>query len=277
MSAPDLNKHINEQTNKHTIRQACVAGSFYPASQPALSALLNECLLYSTPAQNTVPKALIVPHAGYIYSGAIAGAAYSLLAQYKQDISRVIIFGPSHRVPVMGCATSGHHFFATPLGNIKLDIAIINELEKFNHVKRLEKAHAHEHSLEVQLPFLQKVLQQFTLVPLVVGHWDNDSMKPIFEMLSNLSNTLIIISTDLSHFHPYKEAQAIDENTHQAILNFQSTLDGEQACGSTALNGLLHWAKVKGWNIKNCALKNSGDSAGDKNSVVGYASYVLYE
>ena len=264
-----------------TVRNPAVSGQFYPSDPAQLSREVKEYLKVSPsvpdPINSKEIKALIVPHAGYIYSGSIAGSAYSLLPRQNENIKRIVLLGPSHHVAIRGCATSSADFFSTPLGDIQLDRKLINELEKSVQINCHDNAHIQEHSLEVQLPFLQEFLADFLLVPLVVGQWSLDQANLFFDKISRLENTLIIISTDLSHFHSHKDAQNIDANTSKEILNFENNLIGEQACGCQPLNALLHWAKQQDWNIKMLGLKNSGDSAGDKDRVVGYGSFVLYE
>ena len=264
-----------------TVRNPAVSGQFYPSYPAQLSREVKEYLKVSPsvpdPINSKEIKALIVPHAGYIYSGSIAGSAYSLLPSQSKNIKHVVLLGPSHHVAIRGCATSSVDVFSTPLGDIQLDRKLINELEKSVQINCHDLAHTQEHSLEVQLPFLQESLTDFLLVPIVVGQWSLDQANLFFDKVSRLENTLIIISTDLSHFHSYKDAQNIDANTSKEILNFENNLIGEQACGCQPLNALLHWAKQQDWNIKMLGLKNSGDSAGDKDRVVGYGSFVLYE
>ena len=264
-----------------------MAGAFYP-SEPAL--LVNMVNGFISAQENssgkaiaTNPigykniKALIVPHAGFIYSGAIAASAYSLLAPLRKSIRRVVMLGPSHHVAFKGIAASSCQYFQTPLGDIKLDHESIKTLEGYSQFTYLDKAHVNEHCLEVQLPFLQSQLDNFLLIPLVVGHTSAAEVEEVINYFSKMPHTLIIISTDLSHFHPYEQAQVIDAATNQKILNLETNLVGDQACGCYPLNGLLQWAKQAGLKIDNLALKNSGDSAGAQDSVVGYASYVLYE
>ena len=263
------------------VRNPAVAGQFYPSDPAQLSREVKEYLKVSPSVPDSINskkiKALIVPHAGYMYSGSIAGSAYSLLPRQNKNIKRVVLLGPSHHVTIRECATSSADVFSTPLRDIQLDRKLINELEKSAQINCHDNAHTQEHSLEVQLPFLQECLTDFSLVPLVVGQWSLDQANLFFDKISRLENTLIIISTDLSHFHSYKEAQNIDANTSKKILQFESDFNGEQACGCQPLNALLHWAKQQDWNIKMLGLKNSGDSAGDKDRVVGYGSFVLYE
>ncbi len=262
--------------NTSLIRPTAVAGSFYPSQPQELKQQVNAFL---NPAGKTVkkPRALIVPHAGYIYSGSIAGAAYSLLIDYAHTINNVILLGPSHHVGFQGLAGSHFTRFSTPLGEIPLDIETLNKLERLPQVSLLNEAHELEHSLEVQLPFLQEVLGHFLLSPLVVGQCNKQAVAEVIEAVSDIPNSLIIISTDLSHFHKYEVCQHLDGQTSVDILQLHSQLNGEQACGCKALNGLLFWAKQQGLHIELIDLKNSGDSAGPKERVVGYGAYALYD
>lgn len=262
------------------IRPAAVAGSFYPSEPSLLSQMVSDLLHHQEHTQSLIfkkIKALIVPHAGYIYSGAIAASAYSLLTHLPQDTRRVLLLGPSHHVAFKGFAASPCEAFATPLGAVKLDVAATQTLLARPHSQYLARAHRLEHCLEVQLPFLQTILEDFLLVPLIVGHAQPDEVASIIEHFASMPHTLVIVSSDLSHFHPYAQAVTIDARTNHNILRLEGALVGEQACGCYPLNGLLHWARQRPLNIAQLALKNSGDTGGAKDSVVGYASYVLYE
>ncbi len=264
-----------------TVRNPAVSGQFYPSDPAQLIVDVKKYLKVTPSLADSINlkeiKALIVPHAGYMYSGSIAGTAYSLLSSQGENIERVVLLGPSHHVAIRGCATSSADIFSTPLGGIPLDRKLINELEKSAKINCHDNAHTQEHSLEVQLPFLQECLTDFLLVPIVVGQWSLDQSTLFFNVISHLKNTLFVISTDLSHFHSYQEAKEIDEDTCEKILQFEKNFSGDQACGCQPLNAILHWAKQQGWNIKMLDLKNSGDSGGDKDLVVGYGSFVLYE
>lgn len=261
---------------KINIRPAAIAGRFYPDSRLALSQTVNDFLEPIAASQKTI-KAMIVPHAGYIYSGATAAKAYGALKQQATKIKRVILLGPAHRVYVKGIALSNASHFATPLGNIPIDKKTIQLLSKQTHVNILDEAHAEEHSLEVHLPFLQKVIPNFELVPIVVGDISPENLAPFINDLWGCNETLIVISSDLSHFHQYEQANKIDSKTCNKILQFQTDLTPEEACGCRPVNGLLHLAKQKKLEIELLERCNSGDTAGDKQRVVGYASYLLYE
>jgi AmmeMemoRadiSam system protein B/AmmeMemoRadiSam system protein A len=260
-------------------RPPAVAGMFYPGDADALRDDLATCLTAS-PVPGAAPgplKALIVPHAGYVYSGGTAGRAYARLAPLATSIRRVVLLGPCHRVSVRGLAVPTASAFATPLGGIPLDRAALDSLADLPQVVTSDPAHAQEHSLEVQLPFLQTVLGSFELVPLAVGNATASEVAEVLDRLWGGPETLIVISSDLSHFHSYREAQRIDGEAAQHILALQPLTDFEQACGALPINGLLAVARRRGLRIERIAQCNSGDTAGDKSRVVGYASFALYE
>jgi AmmeMemoRadiSam system protein B/AmmeMemoRadiSam system protein A len=218
-----------------------------------------------------------VPHAGYVYSGGTAGKAYALLAPLAGRIRRVVLLGPCHRVWVPGIAAPTVQAFATPLGNIALDRAALDGLADLPQVVANDAAHAPEHSLEVQLPFLQTVLGEFKLVPLAVGQIGAAQVTQVIDRLWGGPETLIVISSDLSHFHGYAEAQKIDHATADQILALEQLTSFDQACGALPINALLAVARQRGLRIERIAQCNSGDTAGDKARVVGYASFALYE
>jgi AmmeMemoRadiSam system protein B/AmmeMemoRadiSam system protein A len=254
---------------------------FYPGDAAALRDELATCLSVAVvPAPTSAPgllKALIVPHAGYVYSGGTAGKGYALLAPIAERIRRVVLLGPCHRVAVNGLAAPTVQAFATPLGSIPLDRAALDSLRDLPQVIASDAAHAQEHSLEVQLPFLQTVLHDFMLVPLAVGHTGAREVAEVIARLWGGPETLILISSDLSHFHTHAEAQRIDGDTAESILALRQLTSFEQACGALPINGLLAVAAARGLKIERVAQCNSGDTAGDKSRVVGYASFALYE
>jgi AmmeMemoRadiSam system protein B len=268
-----------------SIRQPAVADAFYPGHKETLasdvSALLKVAEMEASdnraPGNQMPPKALIVPHAGYIYSGPTAAAAYASLASVSDRIKRVILLGPVHRVPVRGLALPGADVFATPLGQIQIDKDAVAAIESLPQVTESSAAHDQEHSLEVQLPFLQMVLTDFTLLPLAVGDATPEEVAEVLDALWGGPETLIVISSDLSHFLPYQTAQLVDGETTQSILQLQSTLNHQQACGGTPVNGLLLTAKRHHLQPHLLDLRNSGDTAGDKDRVVGYASFAFTE
>jgi len=262
-----------------TVRPAAVAGTFYPGDPRALAAQLGELLggpVETAEAGNAL-KAVIVPHAGYVYSGAVAARAYEALAAARDRVKRVVLLGPVHRVPVRGLALPGADWFETPLGRVAVDAGAVRSLAGLPQVVTSPAAHALEHSLEVQLPFLQKVLGEFSLLPLAVGDASVDEVAEVIERLWGGGETVFVLSTDLSHYHSYQEARRIDGATLARIASLASDVNHEQACGATPLNGLLKAARVKGLSIRQLAACNSGDTAGDRGHVVGYSSFALYE
>lgn len=260
-------------------REPAVAGRFYPACANQLSGELNS-FFATLPCPDKIPKALIVPHAGYYYSGAVAAHAFATIKAVADDIQRVILLGPSHRCYLQGCAVPSHDIFVTPLGDINIDKANCKKLIELGLAKEFDQAHQQEHSLEVQLPFLQHCLKDFELLPIVVGSTQPKEVSNVLTALADLPNTLLVISTDLSHFHPYHEAQQLDARTIERILDYDDTLLGEDACGCHAVNGLLRYSKDKGWQNTLVKHANSGDITPDNNNakqeVVGYASFVMY-
>lgn len=263
-----------------SIRPAAVAGMFYPGEPRALAAELARFLgdAGDEPAPRLAfPKALVVPHAGYVYSGAIAGRAYQELAAARGIVRRVVLLGPAHRVAVRGLAAPGVDAFETPLGRIALDRAALGSLADLPQVVRSDPAHVLEHCLEVQLPFLQAILGEFSLVPLAVGMASVGEVAEVLERLWGGSETLLVISTDLSHYHTYSEARRIDAATLARIAARATDIDHDEACGATPLNGLLTCAKKRDIPVRLIAACNSGDTAGGKDSVVGYSSFALYE
>lgn len=260
-------------------RPAAVAGAFYPASRAALSAQVQALLRGATaPAPLALPpKALIVPHAGYVYSGPVAAHAYAALAPWRETIRRVVLLGPVHRVPVQGLALPGVDAFETPLGVVPVDALAAGVLADLPQVGISRAAHAWEHSLEVQLPFLQTVLRDFTLVPLAVGDASAADVAAVLERLWGGPETLLVISSDLSHYHPYDEARHLDADAVRAMLTLQPVLDHAHACGATPVNGLLLAARRHGLRPQLLDLRNSGDTAGDRARVVGYAALAFTE
>jgi AmmeMemoRadiSam system protein B len=262
----------------HSVRPSAIAGTFYPFPRQVLESELDAMLAAAKPATDMVaPKAIIVPHAGYIYSGPTAAAAYARLAAVRETIRRVVLLGPVHRVPVRGLALPCTDAFETPLGMVELDQAAIASIAGMSQVVVSSAAHAMEHSLEVQLPFLQTVLDDFTLVPLAVGDATADEVAEVLERLWGGAETLIVISSDLSHFLPYRVAQTVDQESVQNILDMRGDLSHEQACGGTPINGFLLAAKRHKLQASLLDLRNSGDTAGDKSRVVGYASFAFIE
>ena len=259
------------------IRQPAVSGSFYPDNPDILKAMLEGYLqqVAVTP-EDKAPKAMIVPHAGYIYSGEIAASAYARLHSRRSITKRVVLLGPSHRVGFTGLALSHAEIFKTPLGDIPLDMQAIASLSSLPFVDYRDEAHLFEHSLEVQLPFLQLTLDSFHLIPIVAGDCPAEQIEQLLELFYGKSDTLIVISSDLSHFHDYATAQRLDMETSKKIeqLDYQH-LDYDSACGRVPVSGLLALAKKKSLQVETIDLRNSGDTAGDKSRVVGYGAYVI--
>ena len=261
------------------VRPPAVAGAFYPADPAALLADVDEMLdgIDSLQPRFGHPKVLVVPHAGYVYSGGIAAHAYNELLTARGLIRRVVLLGPVHRVSVRGLALPQAEAFDTPLGRVPVDAEAVRLLAGMPQVVASPPAHAMEHSLEVQLPFLQRVLGEFTLLPLAVGGATPEEVAQVLELLWGGPETLIVISTDLSHYHEYAEATRIDGETVERIARLEAGIDHQQACGATPLNGLLLVARKRGLAIRRLAACNSGDTAGGRGRVVGYASFALDE
>ncbi len=261
-----------------SIRPTAVAGSFYPKDVSQLNNMLDEYLSIDT-NEIEPPKAIIAPHAGYIYSGKTAAHVYSNVAKLKNKITRVVLLGPTHRVYVQGMALASNTHFATPLGNIPIDTTTLSNLEnKYDYVQFLDAAHEQEHSLEVHLPFLQKVLNDFTLIPLLVGDASPEQVANVLNDLWGDDETLIVVSSDLSHFLDYESACKKDSNTTKLIENLEyNKISSEQACGCMPMRGLLKLAQDKNMSLQTIELCNSGDTAGTKDRVVGYGAYALHE
>lgn len=260
-----------------------VAGLFYPAEPHTLQHDVDQFLLQAQaeiPMENTgaqAAKALIVPHAAYIYSGAVAAAAYAQLLPYASQINRVVIFAPAHRLAFRGLATVSADQYRTPLGLIPVDRAARQQLLAGDFpVATLDEAFREEHALEVQLPFLQRILADFTLLPVLVGDADPVEVMSALNQCWGGPETLIVISSDLSHFHDYETAEQKDRHTTKAIESMQpDDIGTEDACGRLAINGLLLAAREKELQVKTVARCNSGDTGGGRLSVVGYGAYVF--
>lgn len=260
---------------KHGCRRPAVADLFYPGEPAALRHDVNQ-YLNAAPAGGPAPKAMIAPHAGYIYSGPVAAYAYATLAAVADRIRRVVLLGPAHRVLVRGLALSNADQFATPLGTIPIDLGHQALLADLPFVAANDEAHAYEHSLEVQLPFLQRVLKEFQIVPIVVGFAPADDVAIALSRIGGGPETLIVVSSDLSHYHDYDTAQRLDAETTRDIEALHSDITSEQACGCMPINGLMQWAKSRGLAVTTLDLRNSGDTAGPRDRVVGYGAYVLH-
>lgn len=257
------------------IRNPAVAGQFYSANADELRAtvatLLDETQEKYTPA----PKALIVPHAGYIYSGPVAASAYARLRPYRKQYTRVVLLGPCHRMPVSGLALCSADVYRMPMGDIPLDTSAIADLE-VPGVRILDESHTDEHSLEVHLPFLQAVLGKFSVLPIVVGNASPELVSEVLDALWGGPETLVVVSSDLSHYLPYENARTLDALTCNAIEHLDAAkLDHDMACGATPVAGLLLTAKRRQMKVTTLDLRNSGDTAGDRHSVVGYGAWMF--
>lgn len=263
-------------TATNSIREPAVAGAFYSANGQELRKSVQKMLQAATAAPGeSPPKAIIAPHAGHMFSGPVAAEVYARLVDARDTITRVVLLGPSHRVPFRGIAATTARTYKTPLGDVPVDSEAVATVTGIKGVGYLDEAHTHEHSLEVHLPFLQEILGTFTLVPLVVGDAPKEDVARVLETLWGGSETLIIISSDLSHYHPYDEARILDANTSKKILQLDASLGGEEACGCRPINGLLHLAKQRGMKIQEIDIRNSGDTAGPRDRVVGYGAYTV--
>lgn len=260
------------------IRPAAVAGAFYPEEPARLRRIVEECLAGAAPHPEVrVAKALIAPHAGYVYSGPVAGSAYAELATRSRAIRRVVLLGPAHRVAFRGLAVPGVDAFATPLGAVPIDAEAREQALALPQVLVSDRAHASEHSLEVQLPFLQYLLGDFALLPLVVGEASAEEVAEVIETLWGGEETLIVVSSDLSHYHDYESAQRLDRASSRAIAQLDAAaLDSEQACGHRPIEGLLLAARRHGLRCTTLDLRNSGDTAGPRDRVVGYGAYAFH-
>lgn len=258
------------------VRPPAVAGTFYPADRGALRAAIQRSFdgAARVPIGAPAPSAIVVPHAGYVYSGPVAASAYLRIEAARASIRRVVLLGPSHRVPLRGLALSSADVWATPFGCVSIDTEAANLLREFPLVGVNDMAHGPEHSLEVQLPFLQTVLDDFALVPLVVGAASTDEVASVIEALWTGADTLLVVSTDLSHYHSYDDAVHLDTRTAAAIAALRPEhITDDAACGARPLRGLLRVADKRHLSIEQLDLRNSGDTAGDGHSVVGYGAF----
>lgn len=258
-----------------TVRRPAVAGMFYPGSPSELRSTVEDLLHDVPPDRGPVPKAVIAPHAGYVYSGQIAAVAFQTLA--GQRLERVILLGPAHRVPVHGLALPGVDAFATPLGEVSVDSEGAASLSDLPQVTTFPEAHAPEHSLEVELPFLQVLFPGVPVLPIVVGDADGEEVAEVLDRVWGGPETAIVISSDLSHYLPYDVARRVDRETADEILALEGPLHSRQACGAWPINGLLVAARRRGMAPRLLDLRNSGDTAGDRDRVVGYGAFAFSE
>jgi len=261
-----------------SVRHPAVSGMFYPADPNELRAALDEAFAAAVPPPHgaPVPKALVVPHAGYPYSGAVAASAYLRVAPARATITKVVLLGPSHRVHVRGLAAPVDNLFDMPFGMVLVDADLRSHVVDLPGVILDDLPHFHEHSLEVQLPFLQTVLDDFVLLPLSVGDTTTEQVAAVLDAVWGGPETLIVISTDLSHYHAYDQARRLDARTAAAIVAADAGSIGDHdACGSRPLRGLLQLASDRRMSVDLIDLRNSGDTAGDRNRVVGYGAFAI--
>lgn len=261
--------------SESSVRPAAVAGLFYPEGAQDLRAAVSTHV-GGPRVSHRMPKALIVPHAGYIYSGPVAGKAYASLKSGSRALRRVVLIGPSHRIWFNGLAVPSVAAFETPLGTVPLDQAALGELRRLPGVVVSDEPHALEHSLEVQLPFIQLLAPEAKIVPIVAGQATPDEVDAVLDVLWNGDETLIVVSSDLSHYSSYATAQTRDAATARAILDCREDLKGHQACGCVVINGLARTIRKRGLGPELLDLRNSGDTAGDKQRVVGYGAFGFY-
>ena len=269
------------------IRRPAVAGFFYPQDPQALRTAIADYLAQANrpqaapnaarPVCASMPKALIAPHAGYVYSGPIAASAYGALGCAAHGIERVVLIGPSHFLPFSGLAVSRAEAFETPLGAVPVDDAARRDVLRVPHIVTADAPHAHEHSLEVQLPFLQVLLDEFQVLPIAAGDATAREVAAALECVWGNEETLIVVSSDLSHYLEYAAARSVDASTAQSILNCSTEIGGEQACGCVGINGLMHVARERELEVRLLDLRNSGDTAAERARVVGYGAFALYE
>lgn len=257
-------------------RPAAVAGSFYPASAHALDRMVAEFLSKARIGHGAQPKAIIAPHAGYVYSGPIAGSAFRPWVEEAETIRRIVLIGPTHYVYFEGLALPSDTKFATPFGEVEVDLDAVKKLDELPQVRVFDPAHAQEHSLEVELPFLQRALKDFQIVPLVAGEASDEEIGEVLDRLWGGPETRIVVSSDLSHFHAYEAAKRLDRTTADHIeANTGGKLTGNHACGYRAIRGFLQAAKSRELKAETTDLRNSGDTAGSRDRVVGYGAFLF--
>jgi MEMO1 family protein len=259
-----------------SIRPPAVAGRFYPDDPEQLQQMVNGFLETAVSTTTTTAKAIIAPHAGYPYSGPIAGSAYRALLGDKRPIRRAVLIGPAHTMAIEGLATVSTTAWATPLGLVAVDREGVKAIRPLPQVQILDAAHVQEHGLEVQLPFLQTIYPELAIVPLVVGQATGREVAELLARLGSDPQTIIVISSDLSHYHGYETARQLDRETAEAIVTRQpEKIQSGSACGWIPIRGLLHWVREMGLQAITADLRNSGDTAGDKRRVVGYGAFLF--
>jgi AmmeMemoRadiSam system protein B len=259
------------------VRHPAVAGRFYPADARELRATVRACMAAAPgPPPGPAPKAIIAPHAGYVYSGPIAATAYARLAADRETIRRVVLLGPAHRVPFAGLAAPSDDAFETPLGAVRIDREALDAAAALPQVQVYDRPHDAEHSLEVHLPFLQETLGDVSLVPFAVGDASAAEVGEVIDALWGGPETRIVISSDLSHYHDYETASRLDEATSRAIEALRpEAIRYEDACGRNPINGMLTVARARGLRAATIDLRSSGDTAGPRDQVVGYGAYIF--
>lgn len=265
-------------------RAPAVSGLFYNDSPISLRRQVLEFLAAASSAEdrsatkNSELKAVVVPHAGYIYSGPVAAFAYKEIQKEAAHFKKIVLIGPSHHVPFQGVAVPKMNTFATPLGSVSVDLSLKQIALNFSFVIENDEPHRKEHSLEVQLPFLQVALKKFSILPIVIGQASATDLTQLLYKLCTEKDVLIVISSDLSHYLPYNIAQKRDLNTIDHILHFEpEKIEYDDACGRQGIQAFLHYAQSKKLIPILFNYKNSGDTAGDKSQVVGYCSIGFYE
>ena len=262
-----------------SVREPAVAGRFYPRDPALLRATIARLFERNVADFRALPmaKALIVPHAGYQYSGSVAAAAYAGIAARRREICKVVVIAPSHHEYYHGIAVPQADVFSTPLGDIRIDAEGKANLLARGDVRVSDAPHALEHCIEVQLPFLQTVLADFALLPLLAGVASPEYVASVLALVWGGRETLVLASSDLSHYHAYESAQRLDAQTAAAIRARQTDLTDAQACGAVAINGLMLRARELDLVVDEIARSNSGDTAGDRSRVVGYGAFAVHE
>jgi len=255
-----------------SIRHPVCAGTFYPDNPAELRQMVEGFLSTGSDVNEDPGKAYVLPHAGYVYSGSVAGVGYRRLLQERDKVERVLLLGPSHHIAFQGLAISQHDAFATPLGHVAVDREALATIGNLPQVIQMDQAHSREHSIEVHLPFLQVVLNNFRLVPLVVGQVEEGEVAQVLDLLWGGPETRVIVSSDLSHYHDYDTACRIDRETACRVEKLLRVTP-DQACGAVPLDGLLHVVRARAMRIRTLDLRNSGDTAGGKDRVVGYGAF----
>ncbi len=257
------------------IKECDVAGQFYPKERAQLIEMIEN---FSSSEREIIykPKAIIVPHAGFIYSGDIAAKAYKALIPLVDNYKKIILLSPAHRKSVTGVAYHNARKFACPIGDIPVNAELLSILKTNDSVYNDDEAFNFEHGLETHFPFISYIFRDISFLPLIVGNIDTQKLSDIFNLFWQADDILFIISSDLSHFHNYEICKTLDHETTQHIINLNyEKINHDAACGYYPLCGALKLAKDNNQKCYLLSLKNSGDSIGDKDSVVGYGSFII--